>query len=99
MQVQTEDDARSSKSGDETVDDEPVDLCSSCTEAVKEDDKAMTCDTCGEWCHIACGQITEDVYEYLTSNEDEEVHWMCPSCINIASDPRTKPQQAFLPPV
>ena len=81
----------------EPGDNTPEEPCSSCQSPVSNDDKALTCDTCSHWCHITCGHVTEEVYEHLIE-EGTDVRWMCPSCISSASDPRTEPTPAVLPP-
>ena len=73
------------------------DVCSTCLALVDDDDQALTCDTCQKWCHILCGNVSNEVYEHLTSNEDVSVRWMCPTCIVTASDPGTAPHPAVLP--
>ena len=71
---------------------EEGDPCTTCKMEIGDEDKALTCDTCQQWCHINCGGVSQEVYQMLL--EDEEVRWMCPSCIKHASDPCTVPHTA-----
>ena len=75
---------------------EPTDPCSSCQNLVTDEDDALSCDTCSKWCHAECGGVSQEAYQYL-NEQAEEVRWMCPSCITVASDPRTVPHTAVLP--
>ena len=72
--------------------EEGGDPCTTCNVEIEGEDKALTCDTCQQWCHIHCGGVSQEVYQMLL--EEEEVRWMCPSCIKRASDPGTVPHTA-----
>ena len=81
---------------EEELRDQPQDPCTSCQGLVTEDEEALTCDTCLKWCHTACGGVSHEAYEHIVENS-EDVRWMCPTCINVASDPKTKPHPVVLP--
>ena len=56
--------------------------CSMCHKEVLDDDAGLSCDTCGDWCHVDCGDIDDHQYQQLEekSAADESIHWDCPAC-------------------
>ena len=91
--VAVEDHESDEQSQEESEVGEP---CSSCRREVEEEEKALTCDTCSKWCHIDCGRVSPEAYEYLIEHA-ADVRWMCPSCIQHAVDPTTEPHVAVRP--
>ena len=79
----------------ENEEDELEEACSSCKNVVGDEELALTCDTCLQWCHIGCGNVSQAAYDHIVE-EGSEVRWMCPTCITSASDPRTVPTTAVL---
>ena len=58
--------------------------CSVCDREVGDEDDALQCDSCKDWCHRECGNIPIEDYELLLidqqDSDDEEVEWVCPVC-------------------
>ena len=56
--------------------------CSICQKQVKDEDKAIICNLCSKyckkevWCHINCGKVSVDTYEYLKTLD--KFTWKCP---------------------
>ena len=53
---------------DDSEDDVEVEVeypCSSCKREVKEEQEALSCDACESWCHIRCGDVTQERYQQL----------------------------------
>ena len=63
-------------------DDDSSYPCSMCHKEVLDDDAGLSCDTCGDWCHVDCGDIDDHQYQQLEekSAADESIHWDCPAC-------------------
>jgi Zn finger protein HypA/HybF involved in hydrogenase expression len=55
-------------------------LCAGCQIVVKESDKGVNCETCGNWYHIQCQNITVDVYKIMIKEEFKIMHWFCTKC-------------------
>lgn len=58
--------------------------CGSCKVKVKKNDKALQCNLCDMWHHIICEDISEEVYSFLTENEESSLHWYCRKCEIVA---------------
>ena len=52
--------------------------CIVCTKGVRRNSKAVTCDICEEWVHIACDNIPRPVYDKAT--EDGIFPYVCNRC-------------------
>ena len=51
--------------------------CKSCGNEVSQQDPAIQCHHCNQWCHSACCGVTEEEYERL-KEEEEDTEWFCP---------------------
>ena len=51
--------------------------CSVCKFNVEKDMKALECDICKLWCHIACGGVSEITYSMLMKKKI--IKWKCPN--------------------
>jgi hypothetical protein len=58
--------------------------CSICHKEVSQEESALACDTCGDWCHIECGRINEEDYNRYQEMFDasETIQWDCPACLD-----------------
>ena len=65
---------------DEHDRDEDDQACMSCKE-VGNDNAMLICDVCGGYEHYFCHGMERDIFEVITSEEnDEEIEFMCLSC-------------------
>ena len=56
--------------------------CLKCKIPVTDDDRAITCDICERWQHIACNDIiTDDAYDEVMDGR-AQLEWCCPKCTN-----------------
>ena len=53
--------------------------CTCCGKGVRSNSRAISCDQCERWTHIACCDYPADRYERLISEGIEE-SFVCPSC-------------------
>ena len=53
--------------------------CGSCALEVCDDDPAVNLDVCGQWFHIYCQSIGQDIYDDLV-NTDRSFSWVCSNC-------------------
>jgi len=59
--------------------------CIKCKVPVEDDDRAITCDDCERWQHIACNNIiTDDEYDNALDGTSN-LEWCCPRCTNAKS--------------
>ena len=77
---------------EEEEEDEVKDPCVVCQRDVKDEDAAVECDTCKLWCHSTCRGISEVEYQEM-QEEEEEIEWHCPSCIDQPPEPRDPPDR------
>lgn len=55
--------------------------CAICTGEVGTDDRAVTCDGCEKWVHIACGKISAKLYNKIKdAPTDNPITWYCLPC-------------------
>ena len=55
--------------------------CIECRQPVRDDDMALSCDTCERWQHIICNNIvTDDEYRDFLNNR-AEISWICRYCV------------------
>ncbi len=55
--------------------------CSICNKNVNKNHKGVLCNGCGKWNHIKCNGVSEEMYEYLmTTNDDPDITWNCLDC-------------------
>ena len=58
--------------------------CSVCEREVLDDDLSLTCDSCGKWCHLQCGGLSDRAYRQIAraekKEEVEDYKWDCPAC-------------------
>lgn len=58
-----------------------MEACGVCSDRVKSDDKAVTCDGCNKWYHISCGKISQAVYKSIRdAPENKPINWNCKTC-------------------
>ena len=60
-------------------------VCPDCTNQVRNSDKGLMCDVCENWHHIACQQISDAKYKFLSAPENSDVHWFCLPCNKSAA--------------
>ena len=53
--------------------------CMGCSRPVAKNHRAMGCDKCSQWIHIACGNVTPKDYALFQRNLDP-YQWKCPRC-------------------
>ena len=73
----------SAKSADLPVSQENVDkgcICMECKMEVKGRDKGVNCETCENWFHIQCQEISIETYNVMMMEESKVLHWFCSSC-------------------
>ncbi len=58
------------------------DKCSVCAKTIAVNHRALSCDHCGDWCHIKCGNVKPK--EYKTYQKMENFNWICPVCLMAA---------------
>ena len=58
--------------------------CGMCHKEVSQEESALLCDTCGDWCHILCGKIKDEDYDEFQAkyDADESITWDCPACMD-----------------
>jgi len=62
-------------------DDDFEETCANCYKYVLPSHKALQCDGCGFWHHTSCANVSDEVYAFLSSHEDEQsIHWCCGKC-------------------
>ena len=61
-------------------DDERGTNCFACNKTVSSKDKALQCDCCNYWHHIACEQVTISTYKNLIGMKESGVKWYCRKC-------------------
>ena len=64
--------------------------CGICNKTVKNNRKAVQCDSCGLWIHIGCNDILDAEYEHLKTDDDL---WYCLVCVlkyNLDNVPFTR---------
>ena len=70
-------------------------ICKQCNAAIVRDSKALECDKCSTWCHIACTNVPEALYNLLVCNNHEDgIKWFCHDC--RVSGTTTQPQEPAL---
>ena len=60
----------------------PSPICHSCTvcdKSIKDNQKRVLCDLCGNWSHARCVGI--DAHRYSNLCKAEDINWQCPSCL------------------
>ena len=62
------------------IDDERGSTCFACNKTVSSKDKALQCDCCNYWHHIACEQVTISTYKNLIGMKECGVKWYCRKC-------------------
>jgi hypothetical protein len=63
-------------------------LCLQCQKEVKGQDSGLGCDMCGDWYHIQCVGIKNEVYKILQKGIKMDlggVHWYCKQCIGAVA--------------
>lgn len=58
--------------------------CGACRRKVKGNDRALQCNLCDLWHHIACERVNEDIYKILMKNDETTLHWYCGKCNVVA---------------
>lgn len=61
------------------------DHCVDCGKAVLKTQQGLTCDGCGFWHHCECEEVSDEIYEFLCENcdEDSQIAWYCKKCSAI----------------
>ena len=72
--------------------------CISCKKGVRSNSKAVSCDGCGEWCHIRCGVPITLEEHVRVSKGDSAFDWVCPGCMPPA-DQSVRSEEPTLPVV
>ena len=55
--------------------------CKQCNDVIIRDSNALECDKCSSWCHIACTNVPEALYDLLVCNNLEDgIKWFCHDC-------------------
>jgi len=57
-----------------------AECCADCNKEVLDSHSAISCDGCGLWHHTVCEQVSDEVYTFLSANNDPSLHWMCRKC-------------------
>lgn len=52
--------------------------CNQCTKPFKTGNCKIGCEYCGNWYHIACEGVSEDLWKVLSEND--QTHWFCKKC-------------------
>ena len=65
------------RSGDISTNPGP-DKCPVCKNTVARNHRALSCDTCNQWCHIKCGKVKPSEYKKLQLVDN--FSWNCPAC-------------------
>lgn len=60
--------------------------CTRCKSDVKNSDKGTQCETCENWFHIQCEDITLDQYKLMQKEESKILHWFCKDCSTLTLD-------------
>ena len=54
--------------------------CGKCDGNLKPRDKAVQCSTCNTKFHKACQDVSDNLFDFLTSSESDGVFWFCHIC-------------------
>ena len=57
--------------------------CKQCNELIIIYSKALECDKCSSWCHIACTNVPEALYDFLflvCNKLEDGIKWFCHDC-------------------
>ena len=60
-------------------------LCVKCEEPIGEDDEAIECYRCKEWCHRSCSELTVNQFGCCKEGGNF-IQWFCVSCRDCQSD-------------
>ena len=52
--------------------------CSECHKAVRNNQNAILCVTCGNWSHAKCLNMSRTIFQYYLDQPD--IEWTCPAC-------------------
>ena len=52
--------------------------CSECHKAVRNNQDAILCATCGNWSHAKCLNMSQTTFQYNLDQPD--IEWTCPAC-------------------
>ena len=56
--------------------------CVECGGVVKASQRGLECDSCGFWHHATCVGVGEEIYNFLSSHQDEKsILWHCKKCV------------------
>jgi hypothetical protein len=64
------------------------DSCLLCQKEVKGQDSGLGCDMCGDWYHIQCVRIKNEIYKILQKGSKGDlggVHWYCKQCFGAVA--------------
>ena len=60
-------------------------ICGTCKNIVKVNEKAMACNICKDWFHTKCEGVRDELYDVLTQNNLTAIHWFCTNCNKVAN--------------
>jgi len=55
-------------------------VCPECQKEVEGSDQGVNCETCGNWFHTQCQNISAKEYENMKNVESKILHWFCSGC-------------------
>ena len=55
--------------------------CGTCRKKVAKSAKALACDFCHSWYHIACSELLDADYEFMKRRRGQGFRWFCDGCI------------------
>ena len=68
------------------TDEQEICKCNTCSLVVNDNDFAINCELCNEWCHISCTTIGQTLYELIDPEEGDPpvgFQWFCDTCLPI----------------
>ena len=66
------------------VPEHETEYCGVCRKEVTSEHRAVKCDSCDFWHHNLCENISDDVYAFLTNQEENEsIQWHCKKCVAL----------------
>ena len=66
------------------TDEQEICKCNTCSLVVNDNDLAINCELCNEWCHISCSTIGQTLYELIDPEEGDPpvgFQWFCDTCL------------------
>lgn len=67
----------------DSLGNDDTDYCVDCGRGVLSSQEGMKCDGCGFWHHAQCQKVSDDIYSFLCSHNDEpSLMWYCNKCVS-----------------